>query len=620
MKNIEKLIEIARFLELQHVTERLNAILTRSMQGNAPLILPLVGEFSSGKTTLINALTDSKSLECASKPTTATIYDIHFGKDRNCAFIHNPDGTISEVEDISSLKNNKLVDVDVIDVFDTSTKVPSSVVLVDTPGISSPEPKHKQTLVNFLPQADAVLLVSDINQQITRSLTDFAEMMAISKRPLFLILTQCDTKSKGEVQEAKDYILNNSKLPLKGIVCVSGINGDLDELYNLLSKIQHDKADILKKVNDQRIKDIANEMISHIDVLMSSSNTDKETDEAILDQQDELRRLNSQIKRLSDEISSEVEDIQRKTVRNFEDTIFTKLETIITGKSTNYDQDAFSAIQNTSSLLINQYKMQIARCFSEHASRHAGSSSPLKLQGLKEIDLSVFSIQGMSYNLDLNLLGHEHDGAIALGTKIAAVAAIVAVAAPFIAGVGASVGTAETVAASAEVAGTASQAITAAEGVALLDTATDVGSIMSNAKHISKVQKLMAYGQKVQGGLDVAENLNQQYAQRTGQSKGFVEGLVGKATDAAWGKPQRRRAINEYVDSTLSPEFKDQLASFSSSLIANIRTALETEAYTMVSEMTSALEAMKEQRRLRKEEFQNYINRLRDYKNEIIKI
>lgn len=604
MENIEKLIEIANFIELQHVSDRLNAIQTRSMQENTPLILPLVGEFSSGKTTIINALTDSKSLECASKPTTATIYDIHFGKDRNCAFIHNSDGTISEIEDIPSLKNNELTDVDVIDVFDTSTKVPSSVVLVDTPGISSPEPKHKQTLINFLPQADAVLLVSDINQQITSSLTDFAQTMAISKRPMYLVLTQCDTKSKGEVQTAKDYVLNNSKLPLEGIVCVSGINGDLDELYNLLAKIQKDKGNILKKVNGQRLMDITNEIISHIDVLTSSSNSDKETDEAIHDLQDGLRRLNSKIKRLSAEITSEVEEIQRQTARSFEDTIFTKLETIVIGKSANYDQDVFCAVQNTSSLLINQYKAHIARCFTEHASREISSSSPLKLQGLKELDLSINSMQGINYNLDLNSLGHEHDGAIALGTKIAAVAAVVAVAAPAIA-----IGTVTT-----------SGAITAAEGVAILDTATDAASIVSNVKHASKMEKLMKYGKKVESGIGTAEKYDQQYAQRTGQSKGFIEGLVGMATDATWGKPQRRRAINEYIDTTLSPEFKHQLAAFSSILIANICKTLESEASTMVSEMTSALEAMKEQRRLQKEDFQNYISRLRDFKNEIIKI
>lgn len=610
----EKLINIATELKFNDLAERLNAIAKKS-DSNCELITPLVGEFSSGKTTLINALTDSKSLECASKPTTATIYDIHFGQEANYAVIHQPDGSIEKVEDISSLKNDLLADVDVIDVFDTSTKVPSSVVLVDTPGISSPEPKHKQTLVNFLPQADAILLVSDINQQITRSLTEFAQTMAMSKRPMYLILTQCDTKSKGEVRTAKDYALNNSKLPLEGIVCVSAVSGDLDELYSLLSKIQQDKGAILKKVNDQRIKDIANEMIARIDVLMSASNSDKETDEAIHDQQDELRRITNQIKRLTDDIASDVEDIQRQTIGNFEDAIFTKLETIVTGKSANYDQDAFSAVQATGSVLINQYKSQIARCFSEQASRHVSSDSPIKLQSLKELDLSQYSFQGMSYNLDLNSLGHEHDGMIALGAKIAAVAAAVVVAAPAIAGAGA----AGTAAAGAEAAGAGLSTMeTVALGTSAIDTVSDVGSIVSNAKHASKMQKMLSYGQKINDGLDTAETINQQIGQRTGQSKGFVEGLVGKATDAAWGKPQRRRAIREYIDTTLSPEFKQQLSMFSSSLISNIRAALDSEASATVGEMTAALESMKEQRRQHKAEFQDYMARLRDYKNEIL--
>lgn len=611
----EKLINIASELKFNDLFERLNAI-ARKSDSNCELVTPLVGEFSSGKTTLINALTDSKSLECASKPTTATIYDIHFGKERCYAIVHNPDGSLVAVDDISSLKNEELTDVDVIDVFDTSTRVPSSVVLVDTPGISSPEPKHKQTLVNFLPEADAILLVSDINQQITRSLTEFAQTMALSKRPMYLILTQCDTKSKGEVQAAKEYILKNSKLPLEGIVCVSAVKEDLDELYHLLTKIQQDKGAILKQVNDQRLKDIANEIVSRIDVLMTASSSDKDTDEAIHDQQDELRRINSQIKRLAEDIASEVEDIQRKTTRNFEDTIFTKLETIVTGKSANYDQDAFSAVQTTGAMLINQYKVQVARCFSEQAAKHSSSDSPIKLQSLRELDLSAYSFQNMSYNLDLNSLGHEHDGMIALGTKIAAVAAVVAVAAPAIAGAGA----AGTAAAGAEAAGAAGASTieSVAFTTSALDTVSDVGSMVSNAKHAKKLQKAMEYGQRIQTGLDTAEKINQEYAQRTGQSKGFVEGLVGKATDAAWGKPQRRRAIHEYIDATLSPEFKQQLSSFSTSLIANIRTALESEASATVGEMTAALESMKEQRRQHKAEFQDYMNKLRDYKNEIL--
>lgn len=77
MEHIEFLKEVAQELGQQNILNSLNAIQERASQQNASLLIPLVGEFSSGKTTLLNALTDSKKLETATKPTTATIYEIH---------------------------------------------------------------------------------------------------------------------------------------------------------------------------------------------------------------------------------------------------------------------------------------------------------------------------------------------------------------------------------------------------------------------------------------------------------------------------------------------------------------------------------------------------------------
>ena len=72
----EKLIEVAQELDFKDLVKDLQLIKKHEDSPTCPLVLPLVGEFSSGKTTLINALTDSKSLETATKPTTATIFEI----------------------------------------------------------------------------------------------------------------------------------------------------------------------------------------------------------------------------------------------------------------------------------------------------------------------------------------------------------------------------------------------------------------------------------------------------------------------------------------------------------------------------------------------------------------
>ena len=192
METLDTLFEIANYLGLNGVVKELNFIKSRSLQKSANLVIPLVGEFSSGKTTLINSLTDSKKLETATKPTTATIYEVHFGSEKCSAEVLSENGDVQIIEDIVELKNEILAGSFLVKVFDTSKKVPSTTILVDTPGLSSPNPKHKQTLVNFLPQSDGILLITDVNQQITRSLTDFIETMKLSMKPIYLVITKYD--------------------------------------------------------------------------------------------------------------------------------------------------------------------------------------------------------------------------------------------------------------------------------------------------------------------------------------------------------------------------------------------------------------------------------------------
>ena len=200
---------------------------------------------------------------------------MHFGSDSCHAEVIDANGNCIEVENINDLKNKELADAKVVTVFDTSKRIPASTIIVDTPGLSSPDPQHKQTLVNFLPKADGILLVTDINQQMTRSLTDFIEMIKLSQRPIYLILTKSDTKSEEDIESAKQYISKNCKIPLKQVAVVSATKNSLEELYSLLDSIQKEKKDILKRVDDQRLKNISKMMLKQVEELMSASLSDE---------------------------------------------------------------------------------------------------------------------------------------------------------------------------------------------------------------------------------------------------------------------------------------------------------------------------------------------------------
>ena len=335
METLDTLFEIANYLGFNGVVKELNLIKSRSLQKNASLIIPLVGEFSSGKTTLINALTDSKKLETATKPTTATIYEVYFGCEKCSAEVLNENGDVQIIEDIAELKNEILADSFLVKVFDTSKKVPSTTILVDTPGLSSPNPKHKQTLVDFLPQSDGILLITDVNQQITRSLTDFIETMKLSMKPIYLVITKCDTKSQADLESAKKYISDNCNILLKQITCVSSKNDELSELYHLFSEIEKEKSSIIKQVDEKRIKDIIENLLCRIDELLQVPSDDKELDMAIRKQEHELNVLNRDIDRLVSGVESDIQEKEREITRKFEDIVSGRLDSLVAGKSNN---------------------------------------------------------------------------------------------------------------------------------------------------------------------------------------------------------------------------------------------------------------------------------------------
>lgn len=621
-QQIDILMQVAQNLGLQGVISQLTAIKQRSLQPNANLILPLVGEFSSGKTTLLNALTDSKQLETATKPTTATIYEVHFGCERCEAKVVTADGECVKVDDISELKNDKLADAQVVTVSDTSTKVPSTTVLVDTPGLSSPDPKHRQTLVDFLPQADAILLVSDINQQVTRSLTDFIDTIKLSKRPIYMVLTKSDTKSASEIVAAKKYIEENCKIPVEQIVVTSAAKDEMTELYSLLDNIQQSKKEILQKVDGQRLKDIAKIMLAQIDELLSASTSDDNLDLEIRKQQLALDKIKRNINKLIESMANDVSECGTVVARQFEDSIYTKLSALVAGKSANFNNDALSLINNTASLLLSNYKEAIQGVVSKKIQESQGTENEIPLDSLAMLDLSNVQIAGLSYDLDLDSMGHEYDKSIKNGILIAAAAAAVAVtagmaapAAGAAAGGTVAAGTAagSTAAAGAAVGGTAvSGAAAASVAVNAADTITDVGSIIYTRKMMKRINQAREFAGKT------AEQYKKMEQKADG--KGFMTSMVGLVTDKLLSKPQRARAVRVYVENTLAPEFKAQLNSACDNIIGMVREGLQTAAADSLNQKTEVLNQLRQQRAEKKEEFAHKIESFREYKNKLLKM
>lgn len=591
---ISLLIEAAKAVGSSQLLGELEIIKQQSQSCcDTPIMLPLVGEFSSGKTTLLNALTNSKVHETATKPTTATIFEIHFGAPENYTEITKENGETITVSDVSLLKNNELEDTKVVTVFDTSTKVSPFTILVDTPGISSTNPKHQQTLVDFLPQADSILIVLDVQQQLTKSLTNFLKAASMSGIELNAVITKAETKSAAEVAAAKKYLEENCELPIKKVVAVSSHKNQLDELLQLLNEIESNKAEILNKSANLRIKRISEQLLGQIDEILNASRNDAELEAAIQEQNEKLRKIQHQLDRLTSNVQSEIEEVDRETIRKFEDQVSVRLSSLVNGKSNNYDNEAVSVINSTASIIIGEFRQKVMRILSEEASRPV-KDGEISLSGIIGIDLSTIGVQGLSYNINLNNAGHEYDKWIKGG--------IIAVAA---------VGTLAAVASTGGAAA-AAEGLMAVDTVAdVADTISDVGSIVSNRKMTERIESAVKYGQTI-------ENTNASGIGQGGIGKGMIDSIAGLIAEKTMSKPQRARAIRVYIDESLVPEFKMLLHQAETQVIDTLKDVLQELSRNSLEETTATLKKLQDDMRNNISTFEQKKCELRELKTKLL--
>lgn len=613
--NIQRLHEISEDLGISEIASTLNELAGKDISENCPIVIPLVGEFSAGKTTLINALTDNHQLETATKPTTATIYEIYFGCENCHAEVFDAEGNIIKtVDNIEDLKNAELVDASLVKVYDTAKNVPSSVVVVDTPGLSAPDPRHRQALVDYLPKADGVLLVSDVNQQLTASLLNFIKTATLANRPIYLALTMCDLKAPSEVESARVYASQVSGIPINHIACISAYKGDMEELYHILADIQKDKSGILSKVNEYRYSEVKNQLLGIISQMLETSEPGVDLSEIIRQNKRKLNSLKSEIEATIESVQSEIETAGRDSARKFEDLIFDQLDAIAASNGNDYDSEARALLDSTIRIMFNEYKSTVQHIISKKAKESGSKDDSISLSGLLNIDLSDKELGAIPYNLNLNALGHEYDSKITTGVKIAAAVALTAA---VVSTGGAAAGAAGSAGgAAAGAAGTAASGAQAAgAAVQLANTSINAGQVMQAASALGTLKTGADFISQANDKFGEIEAKNHEHSER-----GALESLVGTITDRSLGKPQRRRAIHSYIDDTLMPSYKQGLSNIESYIVRTFSEAVQEAASARLEELESAMKSAQKEQFESEETYKARIKQLKIYQKEIVNL
>lgn len=330
----DQLLSIAESNNASFISEKIENL----NKENYKTSVAFLGEFSSGKTSLVNALLRKHFLPCFDKPTTAIITEISKGdKDYFCV-VETKNGSVSSkeievseiAEEVQKEGKNRLLKVEVKD----SEILDENTILIDTPGVSSINETHSKVTYGYLPNMDVVFMVININMgSVSKSLQTFIQDCPENvRKKLHFVLNFMDTKSPSQIEKltsefkssVEEFIPNanilviSSKTALKAneindsnLYNKSGVN-EIEEIIKVQIPKLHEKI-----ANDRYLESLANYKNDLIYFLQEKQSN------LILDKSDFIKKIEDLkiekqvLKKDSDKIIRDFEQIKQSTNETF---------------------------------------------------------------------------------------------------------------------------------------------------------------------------------------------------------------------------------------------------------------------------------------------------------------
>lgn len=172
----------------------------------------VVGEFSTGKSTFINALLQKEVLPNKVTPTTATINYIRHteqGDGEEKAVIHffngeekeTPFDELDEYVTEMSKKHRVVDEVAYVDLFVSSPYLKDGVVIVDTPGLQALHPEHERITKEQIKKSNASILLFNMEQPGKKSEFTFLKDLSDSIERIFFVGNRMDGVPDDEIEE-----------------------------------------------------------------------------------------------------------------------------------------------------------------------------------------------------------------------------------------------------------------------------------------------------------------------------------------------------------------------------------------------------------------------------------
>lgn len=223
---------------------------------------PMVGRFSTGKSSLINALLGRKLLSVDTRPETSIPTEITYGPEEKAVLVKKDESgrkilRTREVTWDEVHEGNFRVDewsVLKLTLHDEFLKTVPSVRIVDMPGFGTNIALHNKAINEYLPESKAYILTfAARSSTMEKDTMDFLKELKSFNMPVYVLVT----KSQAVMKEELDQCVDSLKRQLTKGVGMSGVSIyctnamgkriDVEGFKTVLEKLEAQSRELFKK-------------------------------------------------------------------------------------------------------------------------------------------------------------------------------------------------------------------------------------------------------------------------------------------------------------------------------------------------------------------------------------
>ncbi len=191
--------------------QEIRTLLTRLAAGRFQLAV--IGQFSRGKTTLMNALLGAAYLPMGALPMTSVVTTVRYGTQARALVRSHATALPIEVPvaEVGRFVARASAERARMQVATVEVEVPAELLrlgfeFVDTPGVGSAIAANTAATLRYLPQADAVVFVTGFDSALTRAEADFLRSAAGQAGKLFIVINKRDLVTDDDAAAVTRYV------------------------------------------------------------------------------------------------------------------------------------------------------------------------------------------------------------------------------------------------------------------------------------------------------------------------------------------------------------------------------------------------------------------------------